>query len=67
MLETFNEYIKPLNDQLSKDLGVITVNVQHKTRTQTIPVYITYTSHSGNVVTRKAGQTSFYRSLGLMI
>lgn len=70
MKEYFENEIKPLNDQLGRKLRVRTVRLLPVTKIPSeykINVKITYTSYTGNRVTRIAGRKGIYEVLGLMI
>lgn len=67
MKEYFEMNIAPLNNTLCRMLNVTHIEIKQESNEVTIPVTISYTSHSGNHVTRKAGHKSFYEALGLRI
>lgn len=67
MKEYFDTQIKPINDELGRLLNMKKIKVEGDSTAQTIAVILTYTSHSGNRVTRKAGTKNFYEALGLKI
>lgn len=69
MKEYFDTQIKPLNDKLGRDLGLHGKKIEVKKieHDQDVPVWITFRSQQGNMVTFSNRQIRSYRALGLNI
>lgn len=56
-----------MNDALAKNLGIKKIEVEDRSTTQKVDVRLSYISHAGNRVNRLAGNSNFYKAMGLMI
>lgn len=69
MKRFFDTQIKPMNDQLAKELrrNENKISVMKISGEYEIPVRVTFTSQQGNQVTFSSIQIKSYRALGLRI